>query len=89
MLGVFFKLKKIKMRDTSFFIVHYNDCYGNGDQKSNEVLVKNEAGFWKWLEERNKERVAAGEMKEQAEEFDLIPINLYTPSLFQVDLKTN
>jgi hypothetical protein len=77
------------MKDSTFYIVQYNDCYGNGDQKSNEVLVKNEAGFWKWLEERNKERVAAGEMKEQAEEFDLIPINLYTPSLFQVDLKTN
>lgn len=77
MLGEFFKLKKIKMRDTSFFIVQYNDCYGNGDQKSNEVLVKNEAGFWKWLEERNKERVAAGEMEEQVEEFDLIPINLF------------
>lgn len=77
------------MKETTFYIVQYNDCYGNGDQKSNEVIVKNEAGFWKWLEERNKERVAAGEMKEQAEEFDLIPINLYTPSLFQVDLKTN
>jgi hypothetical protein len=39
--------------------------------------VKNEAGFWKRLKQRNKERVAAGEMEEQVEEFDLIPINLF------------
>lgn len=65
------------MQTETFYIVQYNDCYGNGDQKSNEVLVKNEAGFWKWLEDRNKERVEAGEMEEQVEEFDLIPINLF------------
>jgi hypothetical protein len=29
------------------------------------------------LKQRNKERVAAGEMEEQVEEFDLIPINLF------------
>jgi hypothetical protein len=65
------------MKETTFYIVQYNDCYGNGDDKSNEVLVNNEAGFWKWLKQRNKERVAAGEMEEQVEEFDLIPINLF------------
>ena len=65
------------MQTETFYIVQYNDCYGNGDQKSNEVLVKNEAGFWKWLKQRNKERIAAGEMEEQVEEFDLIPINLF------------
>ncbi len=60
--------------EETLYIVQYNDCYGNGDQKSNEVLVDNEAGFWKWLAQRNEERVAAGEMEEQVEEFDLIPI---------------
>lgn len=62
------------MKEETLYIVQYNDCYGNGDQKSNEVLVDNEAGFWKWLAQRNEERVAAGEMEEQVEEFDLIPI---------------
>ena len=65
------------MKHTTFYIVQYNDCYGNGDQKQNEVIVKNEAGFWKWLKQRNKERIAAGEMEEQVEEFDLIPIQLF------------
>jgi len=77
MLGEFLKLKKIKMRDTSFFIVQYNDCYGNGDQKSNEVLVRNEQEFLRWLEIRNKERADAGELVEDMEEFDLIPIELF------------
>jgi hypothetical protein len=62
------------MKEETLYIVQYNDCYGNGDQKSNEVLVDNEAGFWKWLAQRNEERVAAGDMEEQVEEFDLIPI---------------
>jgi hypothetical protein len=62
------------MEEATLYIVQYNDCYGNGDQKQNEVLVDNEAGFWKWLALRNEERVAAGEMEEQVEEFDLIPM---------------
>jgi hypothetical protein len=65
------------MKETTFYIVQYNDCYGNGDQKSNEVLVKDEAAFWRWLKQRNKERIAEGEMEEQVEEFDLIPITLF------------
>jgi hypothetical protein len=77
------------MKKDTFYIVQYNDCYGNGDQKQIETLVKNDFAFFKWLEERNKKRVEAGEIKEQVEEFDLIPINLYKPNLFQVDLKTN
>jgi hypothetical protein len=65
------------MKETTFYIVQYNDCYGNGDQKSNEVLVKDEATFWRWLKKRNKERITEGEMEEQVEEFDLIPITLF------------
>jgi hypothetical protein len=65
------------MENSTFYIVEYNDCYGNGDQKSNEVLVRNEQEFLLWLEIRNKERADAGELIEDVEEFDLIPIELF------------
>ena len=65
------------MKENTFYIVQYNDCYGNGDQKSNEVLVRNEQEFLRWLEIRNKERADAGELVEDMEEFDLIPIELF------------
>jgi hypothetical protein len=65
------------MENNTFYIVEYNDCYGNGDQKSNEVLVRNEQEFLRWLELRNKERADAGELIEDVEEFDLIPIELF------------
>ena len=65
------------MENNTFYIVEYNDCYGNGDQKSNEVLVRNEQEFLLWLERRNKERADAGELIEDVEEFDLIPIELF------------
>jgi hypothetical protein len=65
------------MENNTFYIVEYNDCYGNGDQKSNEVLVRNEQEFLLWLELRNKERADAGELIEDVEEFDLIPIELF------------
>jgi hypothetical protein len=65
------------MENNTFYIVEYNDCYGNGDQKSNEVLVRNEQEFLLWLEIRNKERADAGELIEDVEEFDLIPIELF------------
>jgi len=65
------------MKKNTFYIVEYNDCYGNGDQKSNEVLVRNEQEFLRWLEIRNKERADAGELVEDMEEFDLIPIELF------------
>jgi len=65
------------MKKNTFYIVEYNDCYGNGDQKSNEVLVRNEQEFLRWLEIRNKERADAGDLVEDMEEFDLIPIELF------------
>ena len=65
------------MENSTFYIVEYNDCYGNGDQKSNEVLVRNEQEFLRWLEIRNKERADAGELVEDMEEFDLITIELF------------
>ncbi len=65
------------MGNNTFYIVEYNDCYGNGDQKSNEVLVRSEQEFLLWLGLRNKERVDSGELIEDVEEFDLIPIELF------------
>lgn len=65
------------MENNTFYIVEYNDCYGNGDQKSNEVMVRSEQEFLLWLERRNKERADAGELIEDVEEFDLIPIELF------------
>jgi hypothetical protein len=64
------------MTENTFYIVQYNDCYGNGERQ-NEVLVKSEKEFWRWLKKHNKERVESGEMEEQVEEFDLIPITLF------------
>ena len=61
----------------SFFIVKYNDCYGNGEDTNFEILVKNKADFKKWLKLLNEERKANGEQKESAEEFTLIPIELF------------
>ena len=64
------------MENNTFYIVEYNDCYGNGDRQI-EVLVRNEQEFLRWLEIRNKERADAGELIEDLEEFDLIPIELF------------
>jgi hypothetical protein len=64
------------MENKTFYIVEYNDCYGNGDRQI-EVLVRNEQEFLLWLGLRNKERADAGELIEDVEEFDLIPIELF------------
>jgi len=61
----------------TYYIVQYNDRYGNGQNKTYECLVKSEAEFERWLKKYNKEREDDGEMVEGADEFDLIPINLY------------
>lgn len=64
------------MNTEIYFIVQYNDCYGNGD-KENEVLVKDENTFLRWLAQRNQERSESGELEENVEEFDLIPIAIF------------
>ena len=61
----------------TYYIVQYNDCYGNGTDKSIETLVESKDDFKKWLEQHNKERIADGEIDESEEEFDLIPIELF------------
>jgi hypothetical protein len=65
--------------DNTFYIVQYNDRYGNGDDKMYECIVKSKADFLKWLKEHNKERKGMGAMAESAEEFNLIPVNFWTP----------
>lgn len=59
---------------TQYYIVQYNDRFGNGDDKKIEVLVKSKADFKKWLKEHNSMRDAE---PETADEFNLIPINLF------------
>jgi hypothetical protein len=63
--------------DNTFYIVEYNDRYGNGDDKKIECIVKNKTAFNKWLKEHNQERRGMGAQSEKKEEFDLIPVNLY------------
>jgi len=65
------------MSKNTFYIVQYNDRYGNGQNKTYECLVKSKAEFERWLKAYNEERDDAGEMEESADEFDLIPINLF------------
>lgn len=63
-------------KDT-YYIVQYNDCYGNGTDKKIECIVRNKTGFKKWLKEHNAERIMMGASGEYEEEFDLIPVNLW------------
>lgn len=65
------------MRENTFYIVQYNDKYGNGKNKSFEVLIKDMQVFEDWLKARNEERKEEGEIEEGADEFNLIPINLF------------
>ena len=59
------------------YLVRYNDCYGNGDNKTDEIIVKSKDDFNRWLKERNEEREEAGEIEENAEEFDLIELEIF------------
>jgi hypothetical protein len=63
------------MQTETFFVVQYNDIYGNGDKKNLEVIVKNRNHFLEWLDEHNEMR--GGSEPETEEEFNLIPLNLF------------
>jgi len=69
----------LNTNDNTFYIVQYNDRYGNGTDKKIECIVKSKADFLKWLKEHNKERKGMGAMAESAEEFNIIPVNLWKP----------
>ena len=62
----------------TFYLVRYNDCYGNGDDKNIECIVENKTAFNNWLKEHNRERRGMGHQSEKKEEFDLIPVQLFT-----------
>jgi hypothetical protein len=62
----------------TLYVVRYNDVYGNGDKQKLEVIVQDRNQFLEWLEEHNECR---GSEDEGQEEFDLIPLNLYTQTI--------
>lgn len=66
------------MKAKTYFIVQYNDRYGNGDNKMFECIVENKTAFNNWLKEHNRERRGMGAKSEKKEEFNLIPINLFS-----------
>jgi hypothetical protein len=65
--------------EQELILVQYNDMYGNGTDRSNEVLVKTKEDFDIWLEQYNENRVEQGESECDEEEFDLFRITLFTP----------
>lgn len=69
------------MKTKTYYVVRYNDCYGNGETKL-EVIVESREDFKKWLELHNEERRDDFDdddfVEEKEEEFDLIPLELYT-----------
>jgi len=60
-----------------YYVVQYNDMYNNGKDKVLETLVRDKQGFDNWLKAHNAQRDIDGEMEEGADEFNLIPINLF------------
>lgn len=62
---------------SKLILVRYNDRYGNGTDKKDEVIVKSKADFKRWLKEHNAERKGMGAIKEHEDEFDLIELNLF------------
>lgn len=63
----------------NYYIVQYNDSYGNGTDKDIECLVKSKEDFDLWLSKHNEERENDGNEPEDEDEFDLIPITLFNP----------
>ena len=71
------------MRTKKVYIVQYNDCYGNGSDKKLEVALESKDDFASWLEQHNDNRrmdyISDDDfIKENEEEFDLIPLDLLT-----------
>ena len=66
----------------TLYVVEYNDCYGNGTDKKLEVIVETHNQFLEWLKEHNENRRMDylnddDFVEESAEEFNLIPLNLF------------
>ena len=61
------------------YVVEYNDCFGNGNDKKLEVIVESELAFKQWLKEHNENRkmdyLSDDDFVEEiAEEFTLTPL---------------
>ena len=61
------------MTTKKVYIVQYNDCYGNGNDKKLEAVIESKDDFASWLEQHNEDR----EEDESEEEFTLIPIDMF------------
>jgi hypothetical protein len=65
------------MLKSNYFIVQYNDRYGNGNDTNIECIVESKDDFYKWLKQHNVDREADGNEPENEEEFDLISVELF------------
>jgi hypothetical protein len=65
------------METKNYFIVQYNDKFGNGDNTMFECIVKDKNDFIEWLKRHNSSRLEDGENEEGEEEFNLIPVQLF------------
>lgn len=66
----------------TFYVIQYNDCYGNGYTKKLEAIVESYEQFLEWLKKHNEERKADyleddEYLEETPEEFNLIPLQLF------------
>lgn len=66
----------------TFYVVQYNDCYGNGNDQKLEVIVESHEQFLDWLKKHNEERKQDylnddDFIEETTEEFNLIPLQLF------------
>lgn len=69
------------MKTQKVYIVQYNDCYGNGNEKKLEAIIKSKDDFAIWLKQHNDNRrmdyISDDDfVEEKEEEFDLIPMDL-------------
>jgi hypothetical protein len=65
----------------TFYVIQYNDCYGNGYNKKLEAIVESQEQFLEWLKKHNEERkneyLEDDYLEESIEEFNLIPLQLF------------
>ena len=70
------------MKEQKVYLVTYNACYENPENKSVEGCIKandsHDANkkFLEWLEERNVVRESMGEVIEEEEEFDVKELSI-------------
>ena len=70
------------MTTKQVYIVQYNDCYGNGNDKKLEAVIESKDDFASWLEQHNDNRrmdcISDDDfIEESEEEFDLIQVDMF------------